>query len=108
MKAVDGIKRMKPLSPDEMNELRNDIAALNIPADRQDELIRLIDAIVISFIDQEYGLDPVQLSLSARANYAFKNDSSCDSLALSEKDKTVDLYEEGAINTVSPARHRAP
>ena len=45
----------------------------------QDELIRLIDAIVISFIDQEYGLDPVQLSLSARANYAFKDEGSCDS-----------------------------
>jgi hypothetical protein len=99
---------MKPLSPDEMNELRNDIASLNIPADRQDELIRLIDAIVISFIDQEYGLDPVQLSLAARANYAFKGEGSCDSLALSEKDKAVDLGEEGAINTVSPARHRAP
>lgn len=102
------MRRMKPLSPDELNDLRNDIATLDISPERQDELIRLIDAIVISFIDQEFGIDAVQLSLASRANYAFKGASSCDSLSISEQDRTVDLGNEGAINTVSPVRDRAP
>lgn len=62
---------MKALSPEELQELRKDIASLDIPEDRQDDLIRLIDSIVISWIDQAFGVDSAQLSLSARANYAF-------------------------------------
>lgn len=63
---------MKALSPEELQELRKEIASLDIPEERQDELILLIDSIVISWIDQAFGLHPVQLSLSARANYAFE------------------------------------
>lgn len=62
---------MKALSPEELQELRKEIAGLDIPVDRQDELIRLIDSIVTSWVDQAFGLDSTQLSLSARANYAF-------------------------------------
>lgn len=69
---------MKALSPEELKELRKEIASLDIPEERQDELIRLIDSIVISWIDQAFGLHPVQLSLSARANYAFEKHIDCD------------------------------
>lgn len=62
---------MKALSPEELQELRKEIASLDIPAERQDDLIRLIDSIVISWVDQAFGIDSAQLSLSARANYAF-------------------------------------
>lgn len=64
---------MKPLTPEEMSELRADVACLDIPDDRLDEMIRLIDSIIISIIDQNSGRHAVQLSLSARANYAFQN-----------------------------------
>lgn len=62
---------MKALSPEELQELRKDIAGLDIPNERQDELIRLVDSIITSWVDQAFGLDSVQLSLSARANYVF-------------------------------------
>lgn len=68
---------MKMLSPDELRELRTDIATLGLPDDRLDELIRLLDTIIISIIDQEFGWSPVQISLSARANHAFSGQDSC-------------------------------
>jgi hypothetical protein len=99
---------MKPLTPDELNDLRNDLAALDISPERLDDLIRLVDAVVISFVDQAFGRSAEQLSLAARANYAFNGQASCDSFLISEQDKTVDLVEEGAINKVSPERQPAP
>jgi hypothetical protein len=68
---------MKMLSPEELLELRKEIATLNLAHDSQDEMIRLIDNIIISIIDQEFGWNPVQISLSARANRAFSQSDSC-------------------------------
>lgn len=62
---------MKALTPEELRKLREETAGLGIPQDHQDELIRLIDAIVISWIEQAFGLSPAQLSLSERAKRAF-------------------------------------
>lgn len=64
---------MKPLTTEEMQELRSDIAHLGLPENKLDELIHLLDNIIVSIIDQNNGRHSVQLSLSARANYAFKN-----------------------------------
>jgi hypothetical protein len=99
---------MKPLTPEELTDLRNDLAALDISPERLDDLIRLVDAVVISFVDQAFGRSAEQLSLAARANYAFNGQAPCDSFLVSEQDKTVDLVEEGAINKVSPERQPAP
>lgn len=66
-----GAGSMKALSPEELQELRKEIAGLDLPVARQDELIRLIDSIVTSWVDQAFGIESAQLSLSARANYAF-------------------------------------
>lgn len=99
---------MKPLTPDELNDLRNDLAALDLSPERLDDIIRLVDAVVISFVDQAFGNSAERLSLAARANYAFNPNTAYASLAPSGQDKTVDLIEEGAINTVSPERQPAP
>lgn len=68
---------MNTLSPEELRELRAGIASLDIPENQQDELIHLIDSIVISWIDQAFGLHPVQLSLAGRANYVFAGAGEC-------------------------------
>jgi hypothetical protein len=60
-----------------MEELRREMASLAIPDAGKDELIRIVDNIVISFVDQAHGLHPVQLSLAARANKHFRNDGKC-------------------------------
>lgn len=99
---------MKPLTNDELRELRADIAHLRLPEHQVDSLIRLIDSIIISIIDQNSGRHPVQLSLSARANYAFKMPEACASLRKSESFETVDLDDEGANNLTDPMRDLAP
>ncbi len=99
---------MKMLSPEEMKELRNDIAGFAISDERKDELIRFLDSIAVSFISQTFGKSPVQLSLSARANYAFNGAETHANLRLSDISELVDLGNEGAINTTGPTRHLAP
>jgi hypothetical protein len=99
---------MKMLSPEEMKELRNDIASFGISDERKDELIRFLDAIAVSFISQTFGKSPVQLSLSARANYAFNGAETHANLRLSDSSELVDLGNEGAINTTGPTRQLAP
>ena len=99
---------MKMLSPIEMKELRNDIAGFAISDERKDELIRFLDAIAVSFVSQTFGKSPVQLSLSARANYAFNSAETHANLRLPEISELVDLDNEGAINTTGPTRQLAP
>ena len=99
---------MKMLSSEELLELRTEIAAFSMSDERKDELIRFLDAIAISFVDQAFGFDSTQLSLSKRANYAFKGAENCANLRKSEQSELVDLSNEGAINTESPEGHFAP
>ena len=99
---------MKMLSPDELHELRKDIAILGLSDDRQDRLIRLIDGIVISFIDQEFGWSPVQISLSARANRAFSPDDSCGGVLPSGTFRQVDAIENGVAKPERSADQFAP
>lgn len=85
---------MKMLSQEELLELRADIASLALPQARERELILLIDSIVTSIIDQQFGWSPVQISLSARASRAFSGADSCarvsESGRLSQVDAEVD------------------
>ena len=107
---------MKLLSAEEMEELRTELAGLSISDERKDELIRFLDAVAISFIDQAYSLNSTQLSLSARANYAFNGAKTHANLPSSGVAGPVDLADndhcEGMINKFGPdkrgVRHLAP
>jgi hypothetical protein len=97
---------MKLLSPEEMAELRREIAGFSLSDERKDELIRCLDRIAVSFVDQAFGLHAVALSLSARANYAFHGTNSHGNLPMIGKAETVDLADnddgKGAINKYDP------
>ena len=101
-----GTGLMKLLSAEEMQELRTELAGFCISDERKDELIRFLDAIAASFIHQAFGKSPVQLSLSARANYAFNGAETHANLPKSDISELVDLADnskcEGAINTKGP------
>jgi hypothetical protein len=99
---------MKMLSSEELLELRTEIAGFSLSDERKDELISFLDSITVSFVDQAFGFDSTQLSLSKRANYAFNGMKSHANLCKSEKSELVDLRSEGAINTDSPEGHFAP
>ncbi len=99
---------MKMLSHEELAELRRDIASLGINEARQDDLIRFIDSVIISFIDRDIGLDPVQLSLSARANYAFAALDTCGNLPSYKILETADPAEKAEIGTTIPKRPFTP
>jgi hypothetical protein len=99
---------MKMLSPDELRDLREDIASLGLPDDRQDELIRLVDSIIISIIDQEFGWSPVQISLSARANHAFSHSDSCPRVIESGIFCQGDADNDGAAKPERSADQFAP
>jgi hypothetical protein len=98
---------MNILSENELVELRSEIAHLDIPLERQNEIIQLIDNIIISLIDQARGMHPAQLSLSSRANYAFSGTREYGSFLTSDISETVDLPEndkgEGATTYNHPA-----
>jgi hypothetical protein len=97
---------MVPLTPEEIAKRRQKLADLDISDESKDELILLLDSIAISLVYQCMGLHPVQLSLSARANYAFLGTSEYDNLPESERFELVDLPHdmqgEGAENDKSP------
>lgn len=60
-----------PLTREQMEHFRGVIASLDLSDARKDEMIRMVDSIAISFIDQAFGIDSIQLSLSSRANFSF-------------------------------------
>jgi hypothetical protein len=82
---------MVPLTPEELQEMRAHIATFDMTDNDKDALIRLVDGIVISFIMSARGLDPVQLSLSARANSAFKGLTDCAKIPAYDRFKRIDL-----------------
>jgi hypothetical protein len=85
------MKQMVPLTPEELQEMRAHIATFDMSDDDKDAIIRLVDNIVISFILSARGLDPVQLSLSARANSAFKAQADCAKIPVYDRFKRIDL-----------------
>ncbi len=99
---------MKMLSPEEMQELRDEIADFAISESRKDEVIRFLDSIAVSFIHQSFRKSSVQLSLSDRANFAFNGAETRANLPESDISELVDLHSEGAINTNRRKRQLAP
>src|SRR3546814_17999366 len=99
---------MKMLSPEEMQELRNEIADFAISESRKDEIIHFLDAIAASFIHQAFRKSSVQLSLSDRANYAFQGPQTRPNLPESAISALVDLDSAGAIHTKRPMIKVAP
>ena len=96
------------LSPDEVAELREDVASLGYSQNELDDLIRLVDGIVISFIDQEFGWSPLQISLSDRANRAFLAEDSCRGVLPSGTFGQVDALGNGVAKPESSADQFAP
>lgn len=96
------------LSPEEMQELRDEIADFAISESRKDEVIRFLDSIAVSFIHQSFRKSSVQLSLSDRANFAFNGAETRANLPESDISELVDLHSEGAINTNRRKRQLAP
>jgi hypothetical protein len=82
---------MVPLTPEELQEMRAHIATFDMSDNNKDAIIRLVDNVVISFILSARGLDPVQLSLSARANFAFKGQTDCANISSYDRFKRIDL-----------------
>lgn len=105
---VAGTGSVRALSPEELQELRKDIAVLDISEERQDELIRLVDSIVTSWIDQAFGLSAVQLSLSARANYAFAVGKNHGNLDKSHDIETKSLGNGAAMIPEIPTKKPRP
>lgn len=60
--------------------------------------IRIVGNIVASFVDQSFGLHPVQLSLAARANRHFQNGRDDAILGLFQNDESIDPGDGGASN----------
>lgn len=97
---------MEPLTPAELDELRAMIKDERMSDADKDEIIRILDNVVQSFILQARGLDVVQLSLTARANASFQPPQNCDSLSKYDIKERVDLGcptgREGVIENQSP------
>jgi len=94
---------MRPLSPEELAEIRLALGGASGPCDKTDDLIRFLDAVAISFIDQAFGFSAVQMSLSARANRAFSASDSCERVQLSgkqDKEKHNIKYSESSDSSL--------
>ncbi len=88
---------VRPLNNEELEMCRACIG-LDMTDAEKDELIRIVDHIVSSFVDQAFGIHPAQLSLAARANRAFQGFGDHGNLALFQETRDVDLDTEGASN----------
>lgn len=99
---------MKPLTWLELQDIRKEIAGMDIPEERMDELILLMDAIVVSWIDQAFGLSAMQLSLSARANYAFAHAGQHGNLSKCDENQSLESEKDSEINTLGENRHIEP
>ncbi len=117
---------MLPLTPEEMREMTDLLADLDVSMADKQMLVELVDSICMAFIQQARGLDPVQLStatplrdiLSPLANSAFQGADACDNLQPALKndliDRSPDDVATGATNTSNnpspqrPRRKREP
>lgn len=99
---------MKPLTMDEMRELRADIAHLGFSEEKIDEYIRLIDFCAISLVDHFHSVSSVKISLQKLENYSFDQQGPRATLPKSKSSEPVDLDTEGAINTPTTKRLREP
>lgn len=80
----------------------------NIPEDQLNELILLMDSIVVSWIDQAFGYNAVQLSLSSRANYAFAEPNQHATLNKYDENQSVESRNDSEINASDASRHIEP
>lgn len=99
---------MSPLTPDEIAAFRNSLSGIEMPEERKDELIRIVDNIAMSFVAQAFGLHPVQLSLSARANSRFLGIQDYARIGTNQEHITVDPGFGSAMNDQSPEGQAAP
>ncbi|MET4131767.1 hypothetical protein ABIE62_000883 [Porphyrobacter sp. MBR-155] len=90
--------RVSLFTPEEFEQCRECIADIDMSDADKDELIRIVGNIVASFVDQSFGLHPVQLSLSARANRHFQNGRDDAILGLFQSDESIDPGDGGASN----------
>lgn len=117
---------MLPLTPEEMREMTDLLADLDVSLSDKQMLVELVDSICMAFIQQARGLDPVQLSTavplrdilsphfnSIGANSAFQGADACDNLQPAFQnaliDRSPDDVATGATNTTdnpSPQRPR--
>lgn len=92
---------MSPLTPEEISELRALAGHASMSEERFSALIRFMDAVVIAAIDIHSGRHPVQLSIAEHANTYFQGIPAHARVGTSLEYETVDLDDEGAINTIT-------
>jgi len=100
---------MKPLTPEEMHELRGKLAVLDISVDKQEEFIRIIDNFAASVADQAHDLHPIRFSLTRKANYSFADVDACATVRTSHRIERKSLQGEDAITpaiSAHPPRSR--
>ncbi|WP_328277855.1 hypothetical protein [Sphingobium sp.] len=97
---------MSPLTPEELAEFRAHVATFDMTDDRKNDLIRIVDNIAMSFIDQAFGSHPVQLSLSARANARFLGIPGHARLGTIREHEAIDLLEDASADTSPEGKTR--
>ena len=83
---------------EELRELRADMASSSLSDDELDAYIRLVDSILISIIDQNNGRHSVQLSVAARASYAFRKAADSGLFLADESHQNIASDADYAIN----------
>lgn len=101
-------RRMKSLTQSEMADLRKMLEGTGLSADKQDDMICVLDNIIRSWIDQAHGMNSVRLSLTSRANYSFSGVDACATFKSSKTIRTPALDNEGNVNNTGPEGHLTP
>lgn len=99
---------MTSLTPSELADLRKMLDGVGLSAEKQDDMIRILDNIAKSWIDQAHGTHSVRLSLLARANYKF---SGIDAYATKRLSKKIEMKpRESEVDSIitGPEGHLTP
>ncbi len=66
---------MLDIKPETLALCRENLADMNVPAERGDEVIRMVVTMMQSFVDAAFGVDSTQLALAAKLSKSFQNAS---------------------------------
>jgi len=87
---VVSMSRPIDISPEDWARYRGLIKDIDMSDEQKDEVILIVRNIMKVFVDQAFGLDPVQLSLASQANSGSQRDVCSANVSPSKEDQMPD------------------
>ena len=88
------------ICPDDMQRYRGLIANIEFSDTQKDEVIHIVSCMMQAFVDQAFGVDPVQISQRQRVSDSFNESSGCANLSKPDAGEKFDHLTGGRAGEV--------